>query len=178
MKLSDGEKLILLMLADICKSLKIEGGEFDPGFIKEAIYSDYPWAFNWHYAGVPFATQEDPPEVKETANFLEMWNLIENSYANLPPDDKKRVETGADPFPPQLAGFDAYHEPHYGIARFFIEKLERFERFKGRKLNSHAPVVPAYRRMYELFEQRRESIDIGQLGVDDLIQLLSAQRPD
>jgi uncharacterized protein len=108
MKISDGEKVILLMLADMCKSLKIEGGDFDPDFIKDAICSDYLWAFNWHYAGVPFEPQEDPPDVKETANFLEMWNLIENSYANLSPDDKKRVQTGADPFgkDPQFSGFD------------------------------------------------------------------------
>ena len=37
MKLSDGEKLILLMLADMYKNLKIKG-DFDPEFISTTIH--------------------------------------------------------------------------------------------------------------------------------------------
>ena len=53
MKLSDGEKLILLILADMYKHLEIEGN-FDPDFIATTIHDDHLWGFKWKYTGIPF----------------------------------------------------------------------------------------------------------------------------
>jgi len=39
MKITDGEKLILLMLSDLYERLGVEG-EIEPEFIKSAIFSD------------------------------------------------------------------------------------------------------------------------------------------
>jgi uncharacterized protein len=47
MKLSDGEKLILLMLADMYKGMKIKG-DFDPDFISSTIHNNHLWGFDWH----------------------------------------------------------------------------------------------------------------------------------
>jgi hypothetical protein len=46
MKLSDGEKLILIMLSDVYEKLEIEG-EINPKFVKSAIGSGHPWGLKW-----------------------------------------------------------------------------------------------------------------------------------
>jgi uncharacterized protein len=75
MKLSDGEKLILMMLADLYKRLKIKG-DFDPDFITNTISHDYLWGFNWEYTGIPFEKEQAPPEVAETVDILDMWSFL------------------------------------------------------------------------------------------------------
>jgi hypothetical protein len=51
MKLSDGEKLILLMLSEVFEKLKVEGS-IDPALVKNAIFHDHPWALKWEYERV------------------------------------------------------------------------------------------------------------------------------
>src|SRR5438046_5400629 len=45
-KFSDGEKLILLMLGDLYKHLKVDG-ESDPEFIAKVILGGHFWAPKW-----------------------------------------------------------------------------------------------------------------------------------
>ncbi len=97
MNLSDGEKLIVLMLADISKSLKVKG-ELDPEFIQKAVFNNDLWALRWKYHGVPFSKEPDPPEVAETCDILDMWFFVESSFAKLSPVEKARVKKEADPF--------------------------------------------------------------------------------
>jgi uncharacterized protein len=113
-KLSDGEKLIILMLADMYKAMKIKG-EFDPDFISKTIWSDNLWGFNWELSGIPFEKSETPPQVIETTNVLDMWVLLEEAYAALSPADKARLEKEAAPFGKDVRfhGFDGNNEPHY-----------------------------------------------------------------
>jgi uncharacterized protein YfbU (UPF0304 family) len=59
--------------------------------------------------------------VTETVDILEMWRLLEESYANLPEIDRQKVQkethrSSEIKFP----GFDANNEPHYGITRYLI----------------------------------------------------------
>jgi uncharacterized protein YfbU (UPF0304 family) len=175
MKLSDGEKLILLMLTDMYKNLKVKG-EFDPEFISETIHSDNLWGFNWRFTGIPFERSKDPPEVSETVDYMDMWSFLEDSYKKLSPADKKRVEKEAEPFGKHVEfhGFDGNNEPHYHVARYMVEHLERFPSFAKRDLNSHSPSIDMYARMYRVFEPMRAGLGLRLLNADEIIQILQA----
>lgn len=174
MKLSDGEKLIILMLADLHKALKIKDAEIDPAFISKAILYDKLWGINWEYHGIPFEKSEDPPALKETADFLDMWMFIEESYAKLSTADKKLLEKEAEPFGTHVIfpGFDGNNEEHYGIARFLIKDMKKFEHFAKHELNSHSISVDAYRRMYRVFEPMRIHLGSRRLNAGELIAIL------
>jgi hypothetical protein len=38
------------------------------------------------------------------------------------------------------------------VARFMIDRMERFQEFRGRDLNAHMPTLDAHRRMLLVFE--------------------------
>ena len=62
------------------------------------------------------------------------------------------------------------------IARFMIEKMDRFSRFKKLDFNSHAPTAARYRRMTTAFEPIRATLGFGRyLGVDQIIKLLKVE---
>lgn len=148
MTLSDGEKLILIMLSEMYDAQAVKG-EIDPDFIRAAIFGDHVWAISWKYSGIPFAQKkDDPPEVKETVDILAMWDLVEFAYEHLSDDDKKWLlaETKRSELP-CFIGFDGNADRHYDIARFMIEHLDRFSRFQERGMNSHHTVLPGYLRM-------------------------------
>jgi uncharacterized protein len=177
MKLSDGEKLIILMLCDIYKAMKVKG-EFDPEFISNTIFKDKLWGFNWEL-GVPFERGEDPPEVGETCDFLDMWKFIETGYKGLSAADKAKLAKDAEPFGTnvEFPGFDGNHEEHYHIANYMINDMRhRFEYFKGRGLNSHSSSVPGYRRMYQVFEPLRANLHNRELNLAELTAILNAWR--
>ena len=51
MKLSDGEKLILVMLADIYKHLRIKGA-VDPDLVHDAMYGGHAWGLRMEYPDI------------------------------------------------------------------------------------------------------------------------------
>jgi uncharacterized protein len=128
--------------------------------------------------------------VTETVDILEMWRFLEESYAKLPDADKQRVQkethrSSEIKFP----GFDANNEPHYGITKYFIEQLHRFEHFKDHYLNSHSERLGSYKAMYRVFEPLRKELgnrlpfsitpveNRGQsLTADEVIRILNADR--
>ena len=71
MKISDGEKLIILMLSELYEKLGVDG-EIEPDFIKSAIFSDQLWGIKWKYSGIPFEESEDRQIVKEVVDILDM----------------------------------------------------------------------------------------------------------
>jgi uncharacterized protein len=149
MQFRDGEKLIVIMLADLLEAGKVKG-EIDPDFVREAITSDHMWALRWKYPGIYHEGGDDPEEVKETADILDMCRIIEGSIAHL---DEAERNTISEDDRKVFFGFDGNHEPHIGIARMFIEKLGRWEEFKGRALNAHMTTLPIYRRMKERYDR-------------------------
>jgi uncharacterized protein len=176
MKLSDGEKLILLMLCDMYKSLKIKG-EFDPEFIAKTIYGDHLWGFDWELTGIPFERSETPREVGETTDYLDMWRFIEVGYDKLSKGDKEQLEKDVGPLGKNVRfpGFDGNNEPHIHIARYMIDVMShRFESFKGRNLNSHHPSVEGYQRMYEVFEPMRAALVGRELNLAEMTAILKA----
>jgi uncharacterized protein len=177
MKLSDGEKLIITMLADMYKHLKIKG-EFDPEFIANTIYNDQLWGFRMQLSGIPFEKEENPPKVVETSNILDMWWMIETAYADLADPDRQRIEKEAAPFGKNVRfrGFDGNNEDHYRIAEYFVKDMKRFSYFAGRDLDSHTPCsADSYLQMYQVFEPMRAGLADRNLNADEIIQILRAR---
>jgi uncharacterized protein YfbU (UPF0304 family) len=181
MNISDGEKLILLMLSDLYQKLELDG-EIDPDFIKSALFNDQMWGISWKYTGIPFANDETPPEVSFVVDVLDMWDFIELSVERLSKEDREVLAEQADPFGrnPSFNGFDGNNEGReMSIARFLINDLERFQRFSGRDLNCHHPSLDMHMRMLEAFKPIRERTPGTPLGVESLVQILSEQtNPD
>ncbi|MFA5544671.1 MAG: YfbU family protein [Sphaerochaetaceae bacterium] len=174
MKITDGEKLILLMLSELYVQLKIEG-EIEPEFIQSAIYSQNEWGIPWKYSGIPFEDQETPPKVREVLDILDMWSFIEKSYNELSDEDKLKLEKDAEPFgkDPKFPGFDGNNESeHMNIASFLINNLGRFQIFKDRSLNSHMPTLETSHRMLSSFEPIRNTLSLDPMTVDELIIVL------
>jgi hypothetical protein len=76
MKLSDSEKLILLMLSEVFQKLKVEGS-IDPALVKNAISLDHPWALKWEYDRVSALSGKNDPAESQAVDILNMWTLIE-----------------------------------------------------------------------------------------------------
>ena len=175
MKISDGEKLILLMLSELYEKMGIQG-EIEPEFIKSAIFRDQLWGIPWKYSGIPFEEQEIPEIAKEVVDILDMWSFIEHGYQNLSDDEKAQLVVDADPSGKDLKfrGFDGNNEPeHMGAASFLINDLDRFEEFKGRSMNSHMPSIETYRRMLSAFEPMRRNLVTGCLTLPNLAAILN-----
>jgi uncharacterized protein len=174
MKLSDGEKLILVMLSEIHERLNIENG-VDTKLVRSAIYSGNLWALKWELPGILHGSEAKDEVLMETGDILEMWSFIENSYGGLSPKDKIRIETEAPPLGTHVrfTGFDGNNEAEYiNVASFLVDELERFPAFKGRDLDSHMPSLDAHRRMLAVFKSFRTSSD---LTATEIIKILKAR---
>jgi uncharacterized protein YfbU (UPF0304 family) len=148
MKLSDGEKLIAMMLADLLEAGGVDG-EADPKFVREAITSGHLWSLNWKYPAIFHGEEDSPEEVQETADILTMCRIVEGSIAELSDAERDTIpENDRQVF----YGFDGNNEPHYGIAVMFIENMGRWEEFEGRNLNSHMPTLNRYHRMKAVYD--------------------------
>ncbi len=174
MKLTDGEKLIILMLTEMHEKLQVEG-ETEPDFLRSAIFNDHLWGIRWKYSGIPFEHAEDPPIVREVVDILDMWSFIEYAYANLNDQEKQQLALAAKPFGenPRFNGFDGNNESEYmSVAMFLVNQLERFQEFKGRSFNCHHPSLDTHRRMLAVFEPLRASLADSSLSVDQLAKIL------
>lgn len=174
MKISDGEKLILLMLSEIYDKLELKG-EVEPDFIRSAIFSDNIWSIPWKYVGIPFESQDTPLIVKEVLEVLDMWSFIERSYNLLSEENKAFVKREAQPFGdnPKFPGFDGNNETdHMGAVSFLVNDLDRFSEFKGRYLNSHCPSIDGYQRMLSIYKPIMKSNSYNSLGPEELVKIL------
>ncbi|MCT2413387.1 YfbU family protein [Pseudomonas aeruginosa] len=181
MKITDGEKLIILMLSELYEKLEIDG-ELDPEFLKTAIFNEQTWGISWKYPGIPFAREETPEIVKEILDILDMWSQIEHGYEELSDSEKLKLKENVGIFGdnPTFRGFDGNNESDYlGTALFIINDLERFEAFKGRSLNSHAPSLDIYRRMLPTFSKITDKNGYETLSLSELTLILSEMKhPD
>lgn len=173
-KISDGEQLILMMLRDISKALKVKG-EIDPDFVADAIWGGHYWALDWEYSGLFHGHQDSRESVSAVVDILDMWSFLEEAYSKLPAPERRRLEKETGPLGKDVRfwGFDGNNETErLSIARFLIEKMDRFTRFKGRDLNSHMPTTAAYHRMFSIFEPIRANLIGRGLSVDEMISIL------
>lgn len=176
MELSEGEKLILIMLSEIHEKLKIDDG-IDPKLVRDAIYGEYTWALAWQYPGlVGGGENKTPPVVSKVLDILEMWELLEHSYNQLQSADKAKVKADTTPsgYDVRFRGFDGNNETEYmATAGVLINHLDRFSIFKGRDLNSHMPSLETYGRMLEVFLPIRRSHSLGMLNAEQIIEILN-----
>jgi len=178
---TDGEKLLAFMLRDIYRHLKINNGEINPDFVSDVLCGGHYWAPKWVMPGLYHDYEDDPRDVRLVVDVLDMWSFIEDGYAALSQEEKERIEREAKPLGKvvKFIGFDGNNEPELlGLARFFPEKLDRFTCFKGRDLNSHAPMSAAYRRMLTVFEPMRRTLVGSRLNAGQIITLLNARKED
>jgi uncharacterized protein len=174
-KLSDGEKLILVMLCELHKKLDVQG-EIDPNFVERAIDGGHYWALRRLYL---HDHEDDPKAVSEVIDVLEMWSFIERGYRKLSKQAKDAVGQKAGPLGKHVhfLGFDGnYETEHLGIARFLVNDLEHFTNFKGRDLVTHSPMLDAYRQMLEVFKPLRSQLVGRELDVSEIIEILKAER--
>jgi uncharacterized protein YfbU (UPF0304 family) len=176
---SDGEKLILTMLRDIYKHLKINKttSEIDPDFIGDVLLRGHYWALKLEMPGLYHGHKDNPKDLAFAMEVLDLWDSLERGYEKLSKKERQRVEKEAEPFGKNVrfTGFDGNNETTLiGIARFLVEKMDRFERFKGRELNSHMPSVDIYKRMLKVYSPLRSTLTGGDLNVGQIIAILQA----
>jgi uncharacterized protein YfbU (UPF0304 family) len=181
------DKLIIAMLADLFKHLKVTGG-INADLVMSALYGGHYWALNWQATGMPthlFHNHEDKSEdVTFVVNVLDMWDFIETGFRKLPKKDKERIATEVDGVfgkHVEFFGFDELTQNGESgllhIARFMIDELGRFKStFGGRELNSHMPMADQYRRMLRVFEPMRVGLVGTTLSTDQLIKILKAAK--
>jgi hypothetical protein len=178
MRLTNSEKLILVMLSEVYEKLDIKGESgVDPKFIQSAIFSGHTWGVEWKYSWIFDNPDAQPPELNDVINILDMWSTVEEAYEALDDDQRAQLEQWASPFgiSPDFPGFDGSEEDEYiSIATFLTEHLDRFTRFKGRICDSGIPSVARYRRMYDVFETVQPALFNRQLTVNELAQILNA----
>lgn len=169
MKLSDGEKLIAIMLADIMQANGI-AGEVNPAFVKEAITSDNLWALKWEYSGLFHEEGPDSATIDETAEILTMCSFIEYSINELNPSDLANIPQNERLI---FVGFDGNNDDHFGVGRMLIERMGRWPEFQDRDLNSHSQVIDRYRRMKAAYDANGGPIQ-GGLPLPAIQTILSA----
>ncbi|SPA23773.1 conserved hypothetical protein [Cupriavidus taiwanensis] len=177
--ISDGEKLLLTMMGDLYKALGVKTPEVDPAFIGGVLSGGHYWALDWELQGLFHGHRDRRETVQFVVDVLDMWDFLESAFAKLSPEEKERVAIEAEPFGKhvEFAGFDGNNEGEYmGIARFMIEEMGRFSKFKGRALNSHYPSVATYARMYQVFEPIRKTLIGHGLSGDQIIAILKARQ--
>lgn len=168
MKLTDGERLLAFMLADLMEGLKIQG-ELDPSLVKTLICHGDEWAIKRKYQGLFPDSETDPSIISETTDILWMWGIIEHAISNL---TGAEAAEAAGWLHRQFTGFDANNDEHYGVAQTLVERLDEFTDFKGRALNSHSQTsLPRYRKMYAKFDEFLSQTHGGKLTMDMLREL-------
>jgi uncharacterized protein YfbU (UPF0304 family) len=177
MQLSDGEKLILLMLCEIQEHLKMKG-ETNTGLIKEAIFSGNLWGLEWDMSGVFHGSETPKHIVSETVDILCMWQRLEESYNRLSPDDKTWLAENVEVYKNvKFDGFDG-NDPtevqYISASRFLVEHLGRFEIFKNRDFNAHMTKLDAYRLMLPIFDPILKRVLNKDFSKEQIVSVLDA----
>lgn len=147
MKLSDGEKLIAFMLAELMEATGIES-EIDPALVKSAIADGNTWALRWQYSAIFHDEEVDEQIAEEVGSILNMCSYLELSVRERIADGSL-VRSNTTVF----EGFDGNEEPeHYSAGSMIVTELGRFGEFAERSMNSHMPMLDKYRRMKAVYD--------------------------
>ncbi|UVL35554.1 YfbU family protein [Pseudomonas sp. B21-041] len=174
MEFSNSEKLIVALLTEIHSALKIKDG-LDPDLIQSAVSSGQTWALHWQYPGLFQGANDTPNEVLEVAKILDLWERLERSYAAYPADAREEL-AGLSIYGENVRflGFDGNGGDGYSEAHILINDLGRWGSFKGRDLNSHAPMRDAYVRMLGTLEDMNKGPMDYAFSVEEAAQLLNS----
>jgi uncharacterized protein YfbU (UPF0304 family) len=178
MNLSEGERLILVMLCDIHKALNLKG-VIDPDALKPMILEAEQHGVARAVNGASGEHRDRTAVASEVSEILDMWSAIERGYKHLTVDEKREVEIGAGPLGRgvRFSGFDCECEIEYrDIAHVLIEEAGQFDRFQGRNLDAHMPALAGYRRMLRLYGPMRSVSGDRRLDVQQIIALANAEK--
>ncbi|HSH71433.1 MAG TPA: YfbU family protein [Methylophilaceae bacterium] len=177
MKLTNAEKLILVMLSDITEKLHIDHG-IDPKLVKSAIHSGNTWGLDWKYPGLGKTDQAAPAIANEITDILEMWTYIEEAYKDLTSDEKSRVKIDAGlSGPPRFSGFDGDSELEFHkIAYFLIYDLKLFKKFKMDTVDAPGPKMPEYKRMFKIWGSVKPNLAGLSLNANQLVEILKVAK--
>ena len=171
-----GDKLNFMLLRDLAKHLKVNT-EINLDFMAEVFYGGHYWAPTWEMQGLFHRHADHPRTVEFVVDVLDMWSFLEEGFEKLAPSERNLVQEKNFGTRVEFPGFDGNHESeHRNIARFLIDRMSRFERFKGRDLNSHSASVEGYRNMLAVFEPMRAQLRGVPLGAEQIMKILAARR--
>ncbi|MDH1335822.1 YfbU family protein [Comamonas thiooxydans] len=174
-QISDGEKLNFMLLRDLVKHLNVQT-ETDVDFIADTIYGGHYWAPTWEMQGLFHNHSDRPEDVSFVVAVLDAWTFIEEGLEKLSTEEREAIKASNYGHIPSFHGFDGNNESELmSIARFLVEKMQRFTRFKGRDFDSHAPKIESYRRLVQYFEVIRPTLGFGKsLNAEQIIALARA----
>lgn len=179
---SNTEKLMLWMLSQVRRDQIAARNDHkndpydlkDLDLIDDAIYGGHFWALTWEMNGIFHNHIDDPKRVSVVVDVMDMWVFIERAYKDFSDAEKQRIVDEVGPWAkdPKFIGFDGNNEGEYmGIAKTLVDKLNRFQEFKGRSMNSHSPTVVRYGRMANRFETIRPNLVGRELNAAEMIEL-------
>ncbi len=169
-----------MMLAELIKKTGVDV-DTNVDLVEKVILGGHYWALGWEMPGIFHGHTDKQSRVRFVVDVLDMWSFIEEAFEELNEGDKARLASEAHPFGThvQFPGFDGNNESeHLGIARFLVDDLERFSRFRDgrRDLNSHFPTLEGYGRMLRAFEPIRKNLVGRRLSVNELVSILNSRR--
>ena len=178
MNLTEGERLILVMLCDIHKALNLTGA-IDPDALKPLILEAQNNGAAHGANGVSGDHKDRTAVASEVSEILDMWSAIERGYKHLSVEERRVVEAEAGPLGRgvRFSGFDVASEIDYrDAAHHLIEVTGLFDRFQGRNLDAHMPALAGYRRMLRLYGPMRSVKGDRRLDVRQIIALANAEK--
>jgi len=177
MKFTEEQRLIVMMLADIQKSSKVQG-ELDADFIAKVASDGHEFAISYRYEGTFSSSQEDLPEgFRFVIDVLDMWSFVEDSLLNLSEHGRTHLEAsvGKHALTAKFDGFDGNNETELmSFTRLIVQDLQRFTEFAGRDFNSHSPREGRYQAMLDVFGPIRDQLGDRYLDSKELSKILSA----
>lgn len=176
---SDGEKMLIVMMGDLFKALKVKNPELDPCLAAKIINGGHYWALKWDMQSVFHNHVDNPQNVSHVVDVLDMWSFIEEAYEDIDPEEKASIVAELGPWATNVRfpGFDGNHESsQISIARFLVDGMGRFSRFKGREMNSHSPTHARYCHMVAAFKPIRATLIGCRLSVQQLVTLLKREQ--
>jgi uncharacterized protein YfbU (UPF0304 family) len=177
MAFTDEQKLIVTLLTEIHAKLAITDG-IDPQFIQGMISSGHTWAVHWKYPEL-LKGEETPANVREVADVLDMWEVMERTAASFSVADRSQAASLSAPVSlsaAQFSGYSGNNEDEYSIVHILVEDLGRWSSFAGRDFNAHVPMVDVYDRMLGTY-RLLNPIDSfsATLSVEDFAAVLKEQ---
>lgn len=178
-------KLITWMLAEVLKNqIKTKADPHDGDadmdtvdLVQQSIYGGHHWALGLQMTGVLHNHVDDPRNLYTVLEIMSMWDAVERAYRGFPEQARKQIEeaVGALGRDPKFMGFDGNNESEFmGIASFLVKHLDRFEDFKGRSFNAHAPTLGRYTRMAEAFASIQGELIGRAMSVQEVIRILKS----
>jgi uncharacterized protein len=122
----------------------------DPKLVGELVTSGQEWALRWEYGWLEDESHPLDAVVAETTKIFEMFRHLQSSADGLDLDENLT----------HFPGFDFNNDPHAGVAKTMVNKIERFENVRGATDNSHSiNSVKHYNRMLDVYRPILDSLE-------------------